>query len=478
MSRILAILALAFAVFSQAVAAPAIQPADLLIRSATIIDVRTGKLAPHRTIAVRDGTIIGVVRDKFAGRFQAARTIDAHGKFVMPGLWDMHVHFGGGAALVQENKDLLPLYIANGITAVRDCAGDLSDEVLAWRDAVARGELFGPTIFTSGPKIEGVKPIWKGTIEIGDKAEADAALDRLQGLKIDFVKLTDNTLKPDLFLYTVAKAKKRGLRTSAHIPQGLTLDEAAAAGLSSVEHLNYMIKAGSPDEKVIGGDYAAGRITYDQAFARYLDGFDPRRAMADYRRLAAQGVAVTPTLNGSRVLAYLDREDHSHDDGLRYIGPGLKATYDWRLQRAAKADAAAVAHRHRVYEKSATLLPLLAKAGVPILAGTDSGFLNSYNYPGFGLHDELELYVKSGLTPLQTLQAATLTGPAFLGKSDRYGAVSSGKAADILILDENPLNDVRATRAIAGVVVKGRYLDRAALDGLLDAARAKVAAAS
>jgi imidazolonepropionase-like amidohydrolase len=478
MSRIPAILALVFASLSLAVAARATEPADLVIRSATVIDVRTGRLAPDRAIAVRGGTIIAVVDDRAAGRFQARRTIDARGKFVMPGLWDMHVHFGGGEALVEENKDLLPLYIANGITSVRDCAGDLASQVLAWRDAVARGELFGPTIYTSGPKIEGIKPVWKGTIEIGDRAQADAALDRLQALHVDFVKLTDNTLKPDLFLYAVAQAKKRGLKTSAHIPQSLTLDEAAAAGLSSVEHMDYMIKAGSPDEKAIGGDYAAGRITYAQAFARYLDGFDADRAMADYRRLAARGVAVTPTLNGSRILAYLDRDDHSRDDGLGYIGPGLKATYDWRVERAAKADAAAVEHRHRVYEKSATLLPMLAKAGVPILAGTDSGFLNSYNYPGFGLHDELELYVKSGLTPLQTLQAATLTGPAFLGQADRYGAVAAGKAADILILDENPLIDVRATRSIAGVVVRGRYLDRAALDGLLATARAKVAAAS
>ena len=126
-----------------------------------------------------------------------------------------------------------------------------------------------------------------------------------------------------------------------------------------------------------------------------------------------------------------------------------------------------MARRHARYEKSVTLLPLLQEAGVRIIAGTDAGFLNSFNYPGIGLHDELEIFVNAGLTPLQALQSATLAGPAFLGKSDAYGAVAAGRVADLTILDRNPLEDIRATRAIRGVVLHGRHLDRAALDGLL-----------
>jgi imidazolonepropionase-like amidohydrolase len=457
--------------------AAAKEAADLIVRDATLIDVAGGKTVPHRSIAVKGDTIVAVgAPAEIDQTYAAVRSIDARGRFVMPGLWDMHVHFGGGPELVGENKALLPVYVAYGITAVRDCAADISDAVLLWRDQVAKGELLGPTIFTSGPKLEGYKPIWKGTIEVGTPAEVDAALDRLQnGMRVDFVKITDNTLKPDIFLYALKAAKARGLKTSAHIPYALTIQQAADAGLGSIEHLDYLIKAGSRDEAAISADYAAGKITYGDASAKLVEGFDPALAKAAYRRFAAQGLYVTPTLNMTRILAYLDRDDHSHDDALALIGPGLRKTYEWRIERAAKATPEEVARRHSKYELTASLMPLVAEAGLPILAGTDAGYLNSFNYPGQGLHDELARYVEAGLTPAQALRSAVVTGPAFLGKSARYGALTPGKAADILVLDANPLSDIAATRAIRTVVLHGKTYDRAALDRLLTEAKAAAA---
>ena len=226
MKRILAMAVAAVMAAAPATAGPA--PADLVIRHATIIDVAKGRAIADQAVAVRNGDIVAVGADRTVARqYSATLTVDATGKFVMPGLWDMHVHFGGGQELIEENKDLLPLYVANGVTAVRDAAADLSASVLAWRADVAAGTLLGPTIFTSGPKLEGYKPLWKGTIEVGTPAEVDAALDRLQAMKVDFVKITDNTLKPDIFLYAVKAAKKRGLKTSAHTPFALTIEEAA-----------------------------------------------------------------------------------------------------------------------------------------------------------------------------------------------------------------------------------------------------------
>jgi imidazolonepropionase-like amidohydrolase len=448
---------------------------DLLIRHATVVDVRTGALLPGRTVAVRGKDIIAVEPDARAGGLHAARVIDARGRFLMPGLWDMHMHFGGGPELVEENRKLLPLYVANGVTAVRDCAGDEAQEVLAWRGEVAAGRLMGPTIFTSGPKLEGYKPVWKGTLEVGTPAEVDAALDRLQGWKVDFVKITDNTLRPDVFLYAVGEAHRRGMKTSAHIPLAITVGQAVDQGLSSIEHMDYAVKAGSSREAEIAADYAAGRISYQQAFHQWRESFDPKVAMAAYRNMAAHGVAITPTLGVERTLAFLDRDDHSHDPYLALIGPGLRATYDWRIQRAAKADASAIADRHALYEKSTTLLPLLRDAGVTILAGTDAGVLNSFDYPGLALHEELELFVQHGLTPLQALQASVISGPKFLGVADRYGAVEPGKAADLVLLERNPLKDVANTRAISGVLLHGRWFDRAELDGMLKEARVKAA---
>ena len=466
--------ALCLSACATAASPPRSEPVDLLIRSATVVDVASGAVTPGQTIVLRGEDIVAVVPDAGAGRFRAARTHDAAGRFVMPGLWDMHVHFGGGEALIEENGELFPLYVANGVVAVRDAAGDLSQQVLDWRDAPPTPD--GPRLFTSGPKIEGIDPVWKGVIETGSEADVDAALDRLQALQVDFIKITDNTLKPELFLYAVREAKTRGIRTSAHIPMSLTVLEAAEAGLSSIEHLDYAMKAGSRDEAAIAADYLAGRYTYAQTMARYADSFDPETARRVYRRLAELGVAVTPTLYGSTVLTYLDRDDHSHDPELAYVGPGIRATYDWRVQRAAQATPEMVAARHHVEEVTSRTLPMLRDAGVTILAGTDAGFLNSFNYPGFSLHQELALYVQLGLTPREALAASVIDGPRFLGQGDRYGAVAAGKAADLLILDANPLEDIAATRAISTVVLRGRLLDRAALDAMLADIRARAAA--
>ncbi len=476
MARTVAMVVAAAMVATPAIAGP--RSSDLLIRHATIIDVANGKTVSDQAIAINDGTIVAVGPDvRIARAYSAKKAIEASGKFAMPGLWDMHVHFGGGHDLIEENKDLLPIYIAYGVTSVRDAAGDIAQSVLQWRDEVAYGQLLGPTIYTSGPKLEGYKPLWKGTIEVGTPAEVDAALDRLQAMKVDFVKITDNTLKPEIFEYAVRTAKKRGLKTSAHTPFALSIEQAAKDGLSSVEHLDYLIKAGSPKEMAIGADYAAGRLSYGEASDRFADTFDPAYAKSEYARLAALGLYVTPTMNMIRILAYLDREDHRNDVPLSLIGPGLRKTYEWRVERAAKASPAQVAARHKEYELSVKVLPMLRDAGIPILAGTDAGYLNSFNYPGQGLHDELQRYVEAGLTPREALASSVVNGPKFLGHAKQYGALASGKVADILLLDGNPLSDIAATRKINAVVLKGKWLDRAALDALLAHARKKAGAA-
>ncbi len=473
-NRLLAALAALF-LAAPSLAAP--RSADVIIRHATVVDVAGARTVSGQAIVVRGGDIVAVGADAtVARRWRAARSIDAGARYVIPGLWDMHVHFGGGPELIAENEALLPLYLAHGITTIRDCAGDLPEQVLAWRDAIAAGALQGPTLLTSGPKIEGLKPVWKGTLETGSTADVDAALAKLKALNVDFVKITDSTLDPQLFLYAVARAKAVGLRTSGHIPMALTVAQAADAGLSSIEHIDYAYKAGAAAEAAVAADFAAGRIDRAEANRRLDASFSPAQADAAYRRFARQGIAVTPTMNGSRIIAWLDSEDHSQDPYLAYIGPRLRQTYAWRIERAAKDDAAAVAARHARFDRAAAVLPMLQKAGVPIMAGTDAGFLNSFNYPGIGLHDELSLFVRRGLTPAQALASATHTGPAWFGRLDRYGAVARGKAADLVILDANPLADIAATRAIHLVMHKGEVHDRAALDAMLAATRARVAA--
>ncbi|MBU0825898.1 MAG: amidohydrolase family protein [Alphaproteobacteria bacterium] len=477
MKRLFAVLASAlFAVSPPVSAAP--KQADVIIRHVTLVDVAAAKVLAEQAVVLRGEDIVAVGPDnRIAREWRGERRVEGKGKFLIPGLWDMHVHFGGGPDLIDENKALLPLYVANGITTIRDASGDLPDQVLGWRGEIAGGRLFGPRLLTSGAKIEGIKPLWKGTIEVGSEADVDAALIRLKDSdKVDFVKITDSTLKPELFLYALGKAKALGLRTSGHIPMALTVQQAVDAGISSIEHLDYAYNAGAKDEAAIAADFASGRIDRAEANRRLDAGFDRDTAMAAYRRFAAQGVFVTPTLNGSRIIAYLDRDDHSKDAGLAYVGPKLRKTYDWRVERAAKADTAAIAARHKQIEDVGTILPMLAEAGVPIIAGTDAGFLNSFNYPGFGLHDEMALFVEKGLTPAQALASAARAGPAWFGWLDRYGAIKPGMAADLVLLTRNPLDDIAATRAIDTVIMRGKLHDRAGLDTMLADTKARVAA--
>lgn len=466
LGRVLAALAAAMAA-GAGIAAPRVE-VDLVLRSATVVDVAEGRLLRGKAVLVKGERIVDVVDERKLGNYRARRTLDLKGRYLIPGLWDSHVHFGGGPELIEENRHLLPLYLAHGITTVRDCAGDLSETVLQWRDDIAARRLLGPTLYASGAKLEGYKPLWKGTLEVGTPAEVGAALDQLQAAKADFVKITENTMTASIYLEALQQARRRGLPSSAHLHAAVTLEQAADAGLGTIEHLPYLLRGASPREAELAAQVAAGQITGRAAAEQSLASYDAERGRTTMRTLAAKGVAVVPTLSVIRITAYLDQEDHSRDDYLKYIGPKLRQTYDWRVQRAAQDGPAAVAYRHANFEKAAALLPMLVQEGLPIIAGTDAGFLNSFDYPGIALHDELGLYVRYGLTPAQALRTAVINGPRFLSKQADYGALSAGKLADIVVLDANPLADIAATRKIHAVMTRGRLLERAQLDQMLN----------
>ena len=441
--------------------------ADLVIDNVAIVDVVEGRAIASQSVVIRAGRIIETGPSSIARRYKATQTIIATGKYIMPGLWDMHVHFGGDT-LVDENEKLLPLYLAMGVTTVRDCAEDISLDVLKWKKEIREGKREGPDIFTSGPKLEGPKSIWPGDLEIANHEELMAALDSLQKLKVDFIKITDNTLPPSLFLESVREARKRGWKVSGHVPAALTLEELSAAGLSTIEHLGYVLRAATTEEARIARLRGENKMTSAEAATLTLQSRDTAVALRNFRILAVQGTAVVPTMNGSHITAYLDQDDHIHDEYLKYLGPDLKRTYGWRVQRAQKDDSAAIEFRHRNFEASATLLPFLEKAGVTIIAGTDAGFLNAYNYPGLGIHQELAMMVQYGLSPRSALRASVINGPAFFSLQKDFGSVSKGKVADLLILDADPLKDITATQRIHAVIRKGSYSDRKMIDESLE----------
>jgi hypothetical protein len=448
--------------------------ADLIIKNINIVDVANNKILPQQTVVISKDKIIATGLSKYLKlRYKAKSTIDGTGKYIMPSLWDMHVHFGGDT-LIGENKLLLPLYTAMGVSHVRDCAGDISDSVIAWKNAIQDNTLVGPSIFTSGPKLEGIKSIWPGDLEIGNENELEIALDSLQKLKVDFVKITDNTLEPTLFLKSIVAAKKRGWKVTGHIPATMTVSTYANAGLSAIEHIGYLQRAASDKEDSITALRAAGKINSKEASVLYLNTFNKEVAIQKFKHLALNGTAVVPTINGSFKTTYLDQNDYTKDVYLKYLGPAFKRTYAWRVNRAAGDNAEAIQFRHANFEAAANLLPVLYHAGVTILAGTDAGFLNSYNYPGVGMHEELAIMVKYGLTAQQALSCSVINGPAFFGLQADYGAVLKHKKADLLLLEANPLEDIKNTQKIVGFIQKGKYLNRAYLDNLLETVRLEV----
>ncbi len=439
---------------------------DLLIKNVNILDIERDSVLNSHYILIRQDTIFEIGDETLASQYTPVQTIDGEGKFLMPGLWDNHVHFGG-AEYIDENEQLLPLYLAFGVTAVRDAAGDISLEVLKWRDEINEGKRIGPKILTSGPKIEGIKSIWPGDLEVGTSEELDLALDSLKKLKVDFVKITDNTMKPELFLEAVEKATALGWSVSGHIPAALTLLQASKAGQKTVEHLGYMLRTSTPKESEISTGRASGKLTAQEANALQSETLDDSIAMANFRLLAAQGTGVVPTLLISYNIAYLDENEFEQDTILKYLGPKLKESYQWRIQRMESDTPEDKQNRKVAFEATARLLPMIQKSGMKIIAGTDAGYLNTYDYPGLAIHLELQKLVEYGLTPREALIASIVNGPGYFGLEKEFGAVKVGKSANLILLNSNPLESIESTLDIEGVIKDGVFYSRSTLDQML-----------
>lgn len=442
---------------------------DLVLVGANIIDVETGKIIENGIIAIDNDQISFVGRTSSHDDHEGQIEIDLPGKYIIPGLWDMHIHIEG-KDLIEDNKALFPLYIAFGITTVRDMASDLGEQVLEWRDQINRGDLFGPQIFTAGRKLEGIGSIWPDDLEIANEQDLAQMLDKIDDYKVDLVKITDNALKGELFLKSVQASHDRGYLVSAHIPYDLIINDVADAGLSSIEHASYLIRLGSNETPIVD-QIKSGDMTNRQAQLSYLNNFDQDHANAAYRSLAAKGVAVSPTLIGSKKLTYLDEERENNHPFRQYLTDLFVSKYQWRIDRMANDTPADKQLRIRNYELVASQLPHVQKSGMLILAGSDSAPVNTFVYPAFALHEELTYFQDAGLTPLQCLQAATINGAKFLGKSDQLATLSEGKNADIVVLNSNPLDDIKSTQDIFAVINNGDYLDRAALDNILETAK-------
>jgi imidazolonepropionase-like amidohydrolase len=452
---------LLFAVFFLAAPSPAQKPSpdDLLVlNDVTIVDVRTGALQPNQTVILNKNHIDSVGPSKSAKYPRNAPSLNCRGLFLIPGLWDMHVHLVFGDWFPGAQEISLPLFVANGITGVRDMGSEL-DIVQNWRDEIEAGRLAGPRIFMAGPMLDGPKPRFPSSIAITTPDDGRRAVDDLKKRGADFIKL--QSLIPRDAVFAIAdEAKKQEIPFEGHVPDSVRASEMSNAGMKSFEHLIGIFEGSSPLED----DFLKGNKTE----GRFLATYDPARATTLAELLAKNQTWQCPTLVWERGGNLIDVSDFSNDPRAKYVPASWKnKTWKFFTQEIEKGYGTDdLATRKKFIDKELEVVQLLHKAGVPFLAGTDTP-PGVYIFPGFSLHEELQRFVAAGFTPLEALQMATLNPARFFGMEEQLGTVEKGKLADLVLLTANPLEDIANTQKISGVIVNGHYLHRAELDKML-----------
>ncbi|QCX00413.1 amidohydrolase family protein [Aggregatimonas sangjinii] len=442
---------------------------DLVVQNGNVIDLETGAIH-EQTIFISNGRIKKMMTSDGNIPFEATKTIDASGKYILPGFWDNHVHFRGGDSLIKANKNFLNLFIANGITTVRDAGGDLTTSVMKWKTEIAEGNLIGPTIFTSGPKIDGPGATWAGSLEVETEADIQKALDSLERIPTDFVKFYDSSISGELYLKTIAEAEKRNRITSGHMPFTVRLAETVDSGIDAIEHLYYVMKGCASNEKEVTQQLRDDEIGFWDAMPLLMAGYQDTTAQKTFSHLKENDVYVVPTLHIGKTLSYLDEVDHSKDAYLKYMSDGIIRTYEGRVNRVKNSSEKAIADRKALDAFFGELTKKLDDAGVGLLAGSDSGAYNSYTYPGISLHQELQEMVANGLSPLDALRTSAYNGARFLKQDQDHGTIAEGKIADLVLLDANPLDNIEHTKAIFGVITKGKTYSKEQLNELLETA--------
>jgi imidazolonepropionase-like amidohydrolase len=464
---------------------------DLAITSVAVVDVERGRLLENQTVIIT-GTRISAVGSQLRVP-ERATVIDGRGKVLIPGLWDMHSH-----ALDRWEWSSL-LNVANGVTGFRDpgAVKPVAD-IVRLRTAVERGEILGPRFVASGRIIDG-SPKSRGTyVAIDSPAEMRAEMRRRQLAGLDFVKVYTR-LSRDVFMAAADESKRLRMPLDGHVPLAITTADASDAGMRSIEHSYRHRMACATAEGEIrrllqslpaiqqaGNDqqYAA---TEDSAYLLGVNTYSADKCRALGERFARNGTWFVPTLVEMQT-RFVDDYPLSDefakrftDPRLRYVAPSRVVA--WRTSMALEAGIlqgrfsfgprgpdSVFAERAREVANRLRMPAGMHRGGAQLLAGTDADNTFPFLFFGFSLHDELALLVRGGLSPLAALQSATINPARFLKRERELGSVAAGKLADLVLLDANPLERIENTSRIAGVVLNGRYLDRAALDALLDQA--------
>ena len=455
------LLALAWMALSSPRRAHAQKPSvnDLLVvDNVTVVDVRTGKLEPDQTVILERHRISSIRPSKSAKYPPNAESVNGKGGYLIPGLWDMHVHLVFGDWFPDAKDISLPLFIANGVTSVRDMGSEL-DVVQDWRTQIEAGRLIGPRILTSGPMLDGPKPRFPSSIAIASAEEARHAVDDLKAHGADFIKL-QSLLPRDAVLAIAEEARKREIAFAGHVPNAMRASDMSEAGMKSFEHLIGIFEGSSTAEDAF--------LEGGKTEGRFLATYDEARAASLAALLAKNHTWQCPTLVWERGGNLLDVSDFSGDARVKYVpGPWKNKTWKRFTEEITQGYGTDdLATRKKFIDKELEVVRMLEKAGVPFLAGTDTP-AGVHIFPGFSLHEELERFVAAGFTPLEALQTATLNPAQFFGMAGQLGAIEEGKLADMVLLSANPMEDIANTKKIAGVFVNGRYFSHSQIEKML-----------
>jgi imidazolonepropionase-like amidohydrolase len=440
----------------------------LILTNVTVIDTRYGKNLPNVTVVVKDGIIQAVAKIGLIDSSPHTQIVNGTGKYVIPGLWDMHVHSAGGAAIWDE-KIILPLYLANGITGIRDMGGDPS--ILEQRrKRIESGQLPGPHMMIAGPFLNGGKSDAQ-TIGVNTPDEAREAVDSIKARGMDFVKILSG-VRPGVYWPLAEEAKRQHIHFVGHVPAGVSAAEAAVMGQKSIEHLSGVLlttssKEAELQERILEAAEKQDWPAYSHVMGEALDTYSQPKAWELFSEFVDHCTWQVPTLVWDVAQANVDNPAISDDPRMRYVPKSVAKDWDpAKLTQEAGADQLAQSKKETA--RYMQLVDLMRRAGVMMMAGTDSP--DPYVFPGFSLHDELELLVKSGLNTTQALQAATFYPALFMTKLDRYGVVETGHVADLVVLDDDPIKDISNTRKISALILGGRYFGRNELDKMLEQA--------
>jgi imidazolonepropionase-like amidohydrolase len=429
------------------------QPTTAIVR-VSVVDASAPAPRANQTVVIQGNRIVSVGPAGFVRVPPGARVIDGQGKFLVPGFWDMHVH-----TAITGGRDLLSLYVANGVTGVRDMAGDW-DTLRTWRSEIAHGQLVGPRIIASGPYLEG------GDVPIPhllarNATEARVGVDSLVALGVDFIKV-HSQLNAESYFAIARRARERGIVFAGHVPRVVGSAAASDSGQKSIEHLLAI-----PAECTAADSIAlVPRFTVQSALGRC----STERLAPLYAKFVRNGTYVTPTFTAQVEVAYWPTRSVPGDSLAHYL-PKVVRDYVARIfpmpdSIPPNADSVGRA----MLEKRLRQVAAMRRAGVHILTGTDAPLRNSP--PGFGLHEELALLARGGMTPFEILEAATLEPARYFGMADSAGTIATGKLADLVLLDGNPLRDIRNTRRISAVVANGRVFAAEERERLLRVANA------